>query len=224
MTALSGRRYLFLLWLAVLSALPQLASADEIVDGRTTPVTVRHAMHSCPPGRYVVGVRVDRNELLCSSDFPAPQPSQEYVNGDNEPANQRQGMHACSAGSGVTGLHVANNWLSCAPMSGGVQREVLDGPPPTVRADMHACPSGYALTGIHVGNNQFLCGAPPPAVPDVKVQVTPPQQSVPWGQNATYTIKLSSINGYSNVVQLTATNVPDGSSVTFTPAAIAVPS
>ena len=87
-----------------------IAYANEIVDGDNESPTQRNTMHACPINRFIIGVRIDKNYLACSSDFGAYPifrgVRQEIIDGDFEAATQRNGMHACPAGMGVTGFQV----------------------------------------------------------------------------------------------------------------------
>jgi hypothetical protein len=132
--------------------------AQEIVD----TITQRNGMHACPDTQSMTGIRLDRNELLCSNVFGSYTSSQEVVDGDDEPATVRNDMHACPDGMAMTGVHEGNNWLSCAPVPGGFQSVIVDGDdePVTVRNDMHACPDGMVMVGLHAGSNYVLCGEP----------------------------------------------------------------
>ena len=120
--------------------------------------TQRNGMHSCPPGQFVVGVRVDRNLLLCSGEFSGYTTAQEIVQegGAWKVESQSHGMHACPEGMGVTGVHVSKNMLACAPLARPPIPRFVDAG--TQRSGMHACPAGDPVSGVHVRSNLLLCG------------------------------------------------------------------
>ena len=61
------------------------------------------------------------------------------------------------------------------------------------------------------------------AAPDFAVGVSPSSASTPMGQSATYTVSVSSVNGFAGSVQLSASGLPLGATATFSPAALAAP-
>lgn len=129
------------------------------VSGQTVDTdTQRNGMHSCPPGQFVVGVRVDRNQLLCSGEFGGYTTTQETVQqgGARRINSQSHGMHACTEGMGMTGLHVTRNLVACAPIALPPIPRFVD--TDTQRFRMHACPAGNPVSGIHVSSNLLLCG------------------------------------------------------------------
>jgi hypothetical protein len=120
--------------------------------------TQRNGMHSCPLGKFVVGIRVDKNLLLCSGEFGGYTGSQEIVQsgGVDKVDTQSHGMHACPEGMAMTGHHVSRNLLACAPVARPpIPRFVDVG---TQRSDMHACREGNPVSGIQVRKNLLLCG------------------------------------------------------------------
>ena len=114
--------------------------------------TQRNGMHSCPLGRFVVGVHVNRNLLLCSDEFGGYSSLVEVI----DRSTQVQGMHACPEGMAMTGLHVGKNLLACAPVARPPIARFIDSS--TQRSGMHDCPSGNPVSGLHVGRNLLLCG------------------------------------------------------------------
>lgn len=147
----------FNILIAMLLGLFGLYAGD--VSGQTVDTrTQRNGMHSCPAGQFVVGVRVDRNQLLCSGEFGGYTPTQETVQqgGARRIDSQSHGMHACPEGMGVTGLHVTRNLVACAPVARPPIPRFVD--TDTQRFRMHACPAGNPVSGIHVSSNLLLCG------------------------------------------------------------------
>lgn len=120
--------------------------------------TQRNGMHSCPQGQFVIGVRVDRNLLLCSGEFGSYTRAQEIVQagGASRVESQSHGMHACPEGMAITGLHVSRNLLACAPVARPPIPRFVDAG--TQRSGMHACRAGNPASGIHVRTNLLLCG------------------------------------------------------------------
>jgi hypothetical protein len=79
-----------------------VAKANEISDKGTQS----NGMHSCPLGRFVTGVHVDRNQLLCADGYGNYTAGLEIVDGDDEPPTRRDNMHSCPDGRAVTSIHV----------------------------------------------------------------------------------------------------------------------
>jgi hypothetical protein len=97
------------------------------VDGQdgigNTLATQRRGMHACPWGSIMVGMNVERNDLLCRNYAGINQYTSEKVDGgtqDNvghvcEPANGTPPLGAIHYhGRAMTGIHVINNWFLCA--------------------------------------------------------------------------------------------------------------
>jgi thermitase len=61
------------------------------------------------------------------------------------------------------------------------------------------------------------------AAPDFAVTVSPSSASTPMGQSAAYTVSVSSVNGFSGSVQLSASGLPPGTTATFSPSALTAP-
>ena len=61
------------------------------------------------------------------------------------------------------------------------------------------------------------------AAPDFAVAVSPSSASTPMGQSAVYTVSVSSVNGFSGSVQLSASGLPPGATATFSQAALSAP-
>ncbi|MFN0166066.1 MAG: beta strand repeat-containing protein [Bryobacteraceae bacterium] len=58
------------------------------------------------------------------------------------------------------------------------------------------------------------------APPDFGISATPASQNISQGSTADYTVAVSAISGFSGTVTLSASNLPPGSSATFTPATV----
>jgi hypothetical protein len=56
--------------------------------------------------------------------------------------------------------------------------------------------------------------------PDFTISATPSSQTVMPGSNATYTVTIGSINGFSGTVNLTAGGLPTGASASFNPSSV----
>lgn len=136
--------------------------AESDVRCQTVDVhTLRHGLHSCPPGQFVIGVQVRENLLLCSQSFGTYDSNDEITDGagGRSRGTQQQDMHACPEGMAMTGLNVRSNILACAPVSGSTPRFVDIS---TVReaggVQMRSCPD-TPVAGIHVSRNLLLCGS-----------------------------------------------------------------
>lgn len=120
--------------------------------------TQRNGMHSCPVGAFVMGVHLERNELLCSSSFGGYQATDEVVDNSTQMTGWHPDgdgtMHGCPAGMAVTGVY-GGNLLNCAPLSRSASLFVDK---KTQMMGMHACPEGTVMTGLHASRNWLLCG------------------------------------------------------------------
>jgi hypothetical protein len=58
------------------------------------------------------------------------------------------------------------------------------------------------------------------ATPDFSIAATPPAQSVAAGGAANYTVNITPAAGFDSAVTLTATGLPPGATVSFTPASV----
>jgi len=86
-----------------------------------TALTARADMHTCPLGMYMRGLRVDRNDLLCSYDGRNNPPSDwqaEFSNKVEDSDSVGFDMHICPAPTGsityLTGIRVDQNRFLCA--------------------------------------------------------------------------------------------------------------
>lgn len=64
---------------------------------------------------------------------------------------------------------------------------------------------------------------PPPPSPDFRVEITPADQSAPWGESRSYTVTVRSLNGFNQAVALSATDLPDGSTTSFSSTSVTPP-
>jgi len=83
----------------------------------------------------------------------------------------------------------------------------------TISASQSASPGKYAVTvtGIGGGKTHTLPVALIiEASPDFQVEVDPPSQSVPQGQNAKYVVHVAGSNGFNSQVSLTVDGLPAG--------------
>jgi hypothetical protein len=146
------------LFFVVLAFASGVANPDDILDTGTA----RNSMHSCPLGRFVTGVHIIKNQLLCEDSYGNYSPAQEIVDGDDEPPTERDGMHSCPDGMAVTGIHVQKNLLACAPFDPSRVEFGKAGWMPMVdlktqRRGMHACPNSRPVLGIHEGKDLLRC-------------------------------------------------------------------
>lgn len=74
-----------------------------------------------------------------------------------------------------------------------------------------------------VGGSVYAAFATP-SKPDIAIQIAPASQSVARGSAATYTVTVTSLNGFAGSVTLTASGQPTGASVTFTPTSVTLTS
>lgn len=120
--------------------------------------TQRNGMHSCPVGTFVVGVHLERNELLCSSNFGGYEAVDEVTDNSTQMTGWHPDgdgtMHGCPAGMGVTGVY-GGDLLNCAPLSRSPSLFVDKN---TQIMGMHACPEGTVMAGLHASRNWLLCG------------------------------------------------------------------
>src|SRR5690349_15168004 len=63
-----------------------------------------------------------------------------------------------------------------------------------------------------------------PTKPDLSVQVSPANQSVVRGQNATYTVSVTSVNGLTGAVSLSVSGLPAGATGVFNPTSVTLSS
>lgn len=174
------------------ATLPAPGPAGEIVDPRTPQAarTFRSGVRACPSGYVVIGIRADRNMLLC---MPIPMNDTNFVLGserkqgpgigaqpaqvwprdaaDRAAAGNYNGpsLHWCGPESFLVGLDAAANIFLCndyvprqisTPTTRITGYAVDRAPAVTVRYDMHACPLGSMLVGYQHDQNIFLCGRP----------------------------------------------------------------
>jgi hypothetical protein len=90
----------------------------------------------------------------------------------------------------------------------------------------------HSITAVYSGDATYNGGTSSPlsqvvtqaisiSTPDFTVTSSTGSQLIPPGASASYNIVVTSVNGvYTNVVTMTATNLPAGSSYAFTPAAV----
>ncbi|MBI4530097.1 MAG: PD40 domain-containing protein, partial [Candidatus Latescibacteria bacterium] len=64
---------------------------------------------------------------------------------------------------------------------------------------------------------------PPLAVPDFTINAMPSSRNVTLGNSTTYTVVVTSQNGFTSPVNLTVTGLPSGTSPSFTPASVTPP-
>lgn len=86
----------------------------------------------------------------------------------------------------------------------------------TLSAIPSAATSGYKRAPIN--GIQIVPLGPPN--PDFTISASPASQTVNAGSGTTYTVTLSALNGFSGVVNLTATGLPTGATATFSPTSI----
>jgi serine protease len=79
--------------------------------------------------------------------------------------------------------------------------------------------AGRTVTGGRLNLFRAVSAVTPPA-PDFTMGATPPTQSVVQGVSASYTVSVSSVNGFSGAVDLTINGLPAGASATLTPGTI----
>jgi hypothetical protein len=75
----------------------------------------------------------------------------------------------------------------------------------------------FRLQGVLPPSSQRPSGA------DFRIEVTPADQSAPWGANPTYGVRVRSLGGFNQPVTLSAVDLPDGSSARFSPARLTAP-
>ena len=83
-------------------------------------------------------------------------------------------------------------------------------------------PGGSTITGSAPGVSAATIAVTVPT-PDFDVQVTSPDQAVAWGAGASYTVAVESLNGFSQPVALSADDLPDGATASFSPASVTPP-
>ena len=75
-------------------------------------------------------------------------------------------------------------------------------------------------------NNSLINGIeiiPGTAKPDFSLSPTPPIDTVGVGSNASYTVNLAALNGFTGTVAWSATGLPSGATATFTPTSTTAP-
>ena len=79
-----------------------------------------------------------------------------------------------------------------------------------------------AQTAALTGTGTTSSTTPPPASADFTVTASPSTQTVTGGNTATYTVSVGSVSGgiFTQPVALTATGLPPGATVTFSPASV----
>ena len=112
-----------------------------------------------------------------------------------------------SLAAGASCIYVVN----FAPTAAGAQSATF-----TVTDD--AGTQTAALTGTGTTDST----TPPPATADFTVTASPSTQTVTGGNTATYTVSVASASGgtFTQPVALTATGLPPGATVTFSPASV----
>ena len=80
----------------------------------------------------------------------------------------------------------------------------------TVSDNVPGSPQAVALTGS---------GAAVP-IPDYSINASPGSQTIASGSTATYQVTLTPANGFSSAIALTASGLPAGASVSFSPASV----
>ena len=146
-----------LLFLAI--AIIQFAHVTaRSVLGQVDRDTERNGMHSCPTGKFVAGVNLRDNLLICTISHGTYSRSEEIVDRSQQNRVRGEELLSCPEGMAMTGYHWRNNVIACAPndrplprfldagtliSSGGVVR--------------HSCPDSL-VGGIDESRDLLLCG------------------------------------------------------------------
>lgn len=85
-------------------------------------------------------------------------------------------------------------------------------------------PGVYPFTFTGTSGSAVKSVAATLSVPGVSVAVSPSSQSVAPGSSASYTVTVTPIAGFSGAVTLSSTGQPSGSTATFSPASVTIPS
>ena len=138
---------------------------------------------------------------------------------------------AATAGNGQVGL----SWsASSGATSYNVKRSTTSGGPYTTIASPTT--SSYTDTGVTNGTTYYYVvsavntagesansgqvSATPTAPPDFSVSVTPSSQTLGPGTGTSYTVSVSSSNGFTGTVSFSVGGLPSGTTATFNPSSI----
>jgi hypothetical protein len=96
-------------------------------------------------------------------------------------------------------------------------------PVPTTVATNTPVPTNTPVNTPTPTNTPTNTPTPNPNQPDFSVSVTPASRTIARGQNTTYAVTLTSLNGFAGNVSLSVSGLPNKTSANFSPNPVAVP-